>query len=386
MGCTDPQAVNYDINAVINDGSCQYPPTDFQLQLIAELPTVVKETSGLAYDQNRLFTINDAGNPSQLHQVDTLDGQVLRSWEIQGVSNIDWEDLTQDDQYIYIGDFGNNDGDRMDLRILRIDKMALNSGDTIEVDTIAFYYSDQTDFTPNQNNNDYDCEAFFAHGDSLYLFSKNWVNRKTRLYSLPSTPGQQVAQLRDSFDVGGYITGAAIDDTGVIVVLGYTELSTFLWVLFDYPGIHFFRGNKRPINLGTPLTNSQTEGIVFNRNGEGYVSAESLSFYGFTISQRLSRFTTRQWTEAVISSTQILDSFSIDVFPNPFSEYIYLESKEQSVRNAEVLLYDRNGRIVMQTSWKDTRVKLDTADLAGGTYWLVVKNKSADYRKVVIKK
>ena len=385
-GCTDPQATNYDDNALINDGSCQYPPTDYQLDLIGNLPAIIKESSGLAYDQNRLFTINDAGNMPQLYQIDTLDGKVLRHWVIRDMTNIDWEDLTQDEQYIYIGDFGNNNGDRTDLRILRIEKIALNGADTIIADTITFSFSDQTDFTPNQNNNDYDCEAFFALGDSLYLFSKNWVNQKTRLYSLPGSPGQHIAQLQDSLAVGGYITGADIDEEGVVTLIGYTELSTFLWLLFDYPGNHFFSGNKRPINLGTPLTNSQTEGIVFSSNGEGYISAEELSVFNFTISPRFFRFTTLQWTDPVISSTLDNDSLSIDVFPNPFSENIHIESTDQRMKNAEIFLYDHFGRIVKNTTWKDMLIEIDTADLAGGTYWLVINSEWGSFRKVIIKK
>ena len=34
--------------------------------------------------------------------------------------NVDWEDITQDETHIYIADFGNNNGNRTDLKIYKI--------------------------------------------------------------------------------------------------------------------------------------------------------------------------------------------------------------------------------------------------------------------------
>ena len=60
------------------------------------------------------------------------------------VENSDWEEISQDDGYIYLGDFGNNTGDRTDLHILRVEKSSLKSGKP-SIDTIWYTYSDQYD-------------------------------------------------------------------------------------------------------------------------------------------------------------------------------------------------------------------------------------------------
>ncbi len=383
-GCTDPQAINYDDAAQENDGSCMYANTNYQLQHIANLPPALQETSGLAYDKKKLLTINDAGNTAELFHFDTLDGSVIQSWHIREKLNTDWEDLAQDEQFLYIGDFGNNNGNRQDLRILRIDKTQLIE-DTLNVDTIHFHFSDQTDFTPNSNNNNFDCEAFFALGDSLYLFSKNWVDRKTRQYVLPAIPGEQTAELRDSFDVNGLITGAAIDDDGVVALLGYTEISTFLWLLFDYQNTRFFSGNKRPINLGTPLSNSQTEGIIFNREGEGFISAEALSVLGLNLPQRFFRFTTRQWTDLQVNSVDIVKQLQLTVYPNPFLEKINLEIQGQEEITATVLLYDSLGNLVKNINWNGAKTEITTTDLNSGIYWLLIKNEKGLFRQKLVK-
>jgi sugar lactone lactonase YvrE len=43
-------------------------------------------------------------------------------------TNIDWEDITKDkDGNLYVGDFGNNDNERKDLCIYKIDKKSLTT-------------------------------------------------------------------------------------------------------------------------------------------------------------------------------------------------------------------------------------------------------------------
>ena len=67
---------------------------------------------------------------------------------------------------------------------------------------------------------------------------------------LPSTPGEHVAELRDSLNVQGQVTAADISDDGKALLLGYNTSTSeaFLWLLFDFKGSRFFTGNKRPIS------------------------------------------------------------------------------------------------------------------------------------------
>ena len=77
-----------------------------------ELPAEVIETSGLLFLNGKLITHNDSGDDSNLYEIDTITGNITRTVSVSNATNIDWEDIAQDDTYIYIGDFGNNNGTR----------------------------------------------------------------------------------------------------------------------------------------------------------------------------------------------------------------------------------------------------------------------------------
>ena len=79
------------------------------------LSDTLNETSGLALVQGRLITHNDKGGEPKLYELDTLNGQLLRTVIVENATNVDWEDLCTDADHLYIGDMGNNDGDRTDL-------------------------------------------------------------------------------------------------------------------------------------------------------------------------------------------------------------------------------------------------------------------------------
>ncbi|MGC9330765.1 MAG: hypothetical protein ACP5DZ_02680, partial [Bacteroidales bacterium] len=86
----------------------------------------------------------------------------------------------------------------------------------------TFHYPNQQQFEWDNYSTNFDCEAIIAKGDSLYLFSKNWGNLKTYLYALPKVPGEYPATLKDSFNVQGLVTGAAIDTVeNQITLIGY---------------------------------------------------------------------------------------------------------------------------------------------------------------------
>jgi hypothetical protein len=79
------------------------------------------ETSGLAPAREHpglYWTINDSGNSAELHLMDER-GQYRASVPVQGVRNIDWEDLAGFEldgrNYLLIADIGDNGGVRNDL-------------------------------------------------------------------------------------------------------------------------------------------------------------------------------------------------------------------------------------------------------------------------------
>ena len=85
-----------------------------------ELPEKVKETSGLLFLDGKIITHNDSGNDANLYEIDSLSGTILRTISIANATNIDWEDLTENDTHLFVADIGNNNGNRQDLKIYTI--------------------------------------------------------------------------------------------------------------------------------------------------------------------------------------------------------------------------------------------------------------------------
>lgn len=262
--------------------AANYPVED-SLIIRTALPGNIDESSGIIYMGNHLWTHNDSGDAPRLYEVSPTKKQLLRTVWIDGADNEDWEDMTSDNRYVYIGDFGNNNGSRRDLVIYKISKDSLLKKGNFVVDSapIHFYYPGQDNYRPGAYHHNYDCEAMISVGDSLYLFSKNYLDRKCRLYALPKNPGQYAARPVDEFDSDGTITAAGYDpETGVVALLGYNmvdmiitrSFQPFVWLLSQYPERDFFRGKKVRVNIPKAL---QMEGICYYRDGKFLLSCES---------------------------------------------------------------------------------------------------------------
>jgi hypothetical protein len=274
-GCNDPFSENYNSNATVNDGSCLYKVINIRPQYSKPLNDSIKETSGLISFDNLLWTHND-DHDTTVYGLDSL-GKIKKKINLKNIINHDWEEISQDSSYLYIGDFGNNyAGNRTDLRILKIEKGTLSEKKPI-IETISFAYSDQIDFSQKRTNTThFDCEAFIVTKDSIYLFTKKWKSSQTSIYALPNKPGKHIAQLKDSLNTKGLITGAVyLESKKLIALCGYsTKGKPFIYLLYDFKNHDFLSGNKRRINL--KLSFHQIEGITTKDGLHYYLTNEAL--------------------------------------------------------------------------------------------------------------
>jgi hypothetical protein len=276
LGCTDPLSKNYNPSATLNNGSCIYPSTRIRPDFSVQLSAILKETSSLLLWDSLLWTSNDDSDTT-LYGMDTR-GVIQKEIPLKKIVNNDWEEIAQDSLYFYIGDFGNNvSGNRKDLHILKIEKesLALNAP---KIDTLSFSYSNQTDFRKlKSNTTNFDCEAFVVVDDSIYLFTKQWEQKRTAVYALSKTPGSHVAQLKESYNIKGLITGATfVPHKQIIALSGYSKtLSPFIYLLYDYNKTNFFSGNKRKIKIALPF--HQMEGITTQDGLNYYLTNENFT-------------------------------------------------------------------------------------------------------------
>ncbi|MGM8361108.1 hypothetical protein ACSV4D_04230 [Flavobacterium sp. ARAG 55.4] len=231
------------------------------------LPKQLKEISGIVYTNSfqLSWVLEDSGNANEIYAVDHK-GKLQRKLTITDAQNIDWEDITKDqEENLYIGDFGNNANDRKDLGIYKIAKDSLNNSAALPSYKTTFAYPEQTKFPPKKTALFYDVESFFEYKNNFYLFTKNRskdFDGTTLLYKVPNKAGFYHAQLLGKFKADGdyqnaAITSAAISPDGTkVVLLSHSQI----WIFENFQSDNFFEGNVKAIPLGHF---SQKEAICF---------------------------------------------------------------------------------------------------------------------------
>ncbi len=251
----------------------EYPS---ELKLFSKLSKKVNESSGVILYQDCIWTFNDSGGEPELYKTDKKTGKVIKTVRIINGTNHDWEDITQDDEYIYVGDFGNNRGNRKNLAIYKILKKDIGKGEKVDVNAeiISFSYNDQQSFEMKRQKNNFDCEAITGYGDSLIIFSKDWADRKSRMYKLPKVPGDYKIDPVDVFNVNGLITGADYNSsTGDLILVGYKDYVPFVFLFNGFYGNDFAAAKIFRINFPA-MKDAQTEGVVWSDDDNIVITCE----------------------------------------------------------------------------------------------------------------
>lgn len=336
--------------------------------LIGQLPVDIQESSGLEFLGGQLWTHEDGGGGSMLHQLDTLNGNVLRSVFVEQATNVDWEDICADDDYVYVGDFGNNAGARTDLKIYRIgrDSLLLSSRDTVLAEVIEFSYPDQSDFTPTQFSTRFDCEAMVVDNGVLHLFTKRWNDEWTKEYELSVNPGLQVAVPKDSIFLGAFVTGADFEPGG------YLYLSTYSTAVTSNPSLVRMQiGNSSMLSSSwesypVGVANAQLESVCLSGADRGFISSED----NFFASQRL-------WDFQYEVLTSVGDNPGISLI-SPVLELGILTVRSPREGQFSYRIYDMQGRLVEGQSNQNLNEAIQLkAPLEGSIYLICVETQNS---------
>ena len=176
----------------------------------------IDETSGLEIVDGQFITHNDSGGDPKLYYLDKK-GKIVFERTLDGVKNNDWEDITKDDQFIYVANMGNNFDTRKNLSIV---KTPIDSSSS-EAELIEFNYPEQVKFTTAYNQSQYDAEALITIDDYLIILTKNKLKKITEIYALPKIAGKYEAKKIGSLNTQSIITGGDYDpDTKLLALTG----------------------------------------------------------------------------------------------------------------------------------------------------------------------
>lgn len=332
------------------------------VNIITGLSAGISESSGLLHLDGRWITHNDSGGEAALYEIDTLTGGISRTVVVENASNVDWEDICADNDFIYIGDFGNNAGSRTDLKIYRIPVEAyLNEGsEAVQSEIIEFSYEDQIDFTPSTFSTNFDAEAMVVMDDSLYIFTKNWGDMQSDIYVLPKEPGTYAAQRRGTIEANGLITGGSYDEgTQKLALCGHNFLlMPFVLEIDGNPEGLVIESMMNRLEPALPAGISRQIEAIFHLDGGFRLTSEA----SFTGNAALMGFNPLPLSAE--NSTVVKENL---LYPNPASERVNIPLKN----GESAQIYDQHAKLVL-TSVEPT---VSTAGLANGMYTIHIRNK-----------
>ncbi len=319
--------------------------SQYQTDSITSLKNPLSKSSGLIYLNGSFITHSDDGNAAALYEIDTVTGLPNRTVYISNATNVDWEDIAADFNHIYIGDFGNNQGTRQDLKIYKIAQSDYFAGDTVQAEIINFSYANQATFTPMPFATNFDAEALTTFNDSLYIFTKQWgAPGGCRIYGLPKTPGTYSLPVHDSLAFpGGIVTAADMIHDALVdaLVLMINDTQPRMHARYNIVNSKFSTGTNAEISL------------IF----QGSLQVGGLA----TLGRNLYYFTseTLQGQPGMMSALRKNPLFNlpefelqaVDIYPNPTKGKFTIEFNEQC--SGTLSIFDLTGQLITNIAFSE---------------------------------
>lgn len=273
----------------------------------------LNEVSGMAKSRsypNTYWVVNDSGAEARLFAINR-DGNTIiptfskfstygetpeegkTQWDgfrVLYTENVDWEDMTVDDNYLYVADTGNNLNSRRNLVIYvlsEIDPTA--STQSAAIRTLPVRYPEQRSFPGLIGKRHYDSEALFSDNGLLYLVTKhrNLIGRTeagANLYRLDTdyTDDMNDLVLVDSHAVMTSATGADLSPDGQrLAVISYYDL----WI-FDRPaaGDQWLSSTSRRYPLNTRVLR-QVETVIWDDDNTLMLSNEQRQLFRVNLAE-----------------------------------------------------------------------------------------------------
>lgn len=241
----------------------------------------IREMSGIVKSRRRdnvYWAHNDSGDSARIFAITAEGTSILptyskftfygdakekgkeqwQGFEVLNASNVDWEDIAVDANYLYVADVGNNSNARRDLVIYMLSEIdPTASTRTAVIKKLPVVYPEQTGFPAEPRH--FDSESLFTADGKLYLITKH---RRGNGLVGDFEPGANLYRLDTAFDDRDNVltlidsqpdltaaTGADLSPDGqTLAVLSYNAL----WLFTRPPtGDHWFSegvGRRYPLD------------------------------------------------------------------------------------------------------------------------------------------
>jgi hypothetical protein len=218
----------------------------------------VRESSGVVASRRHAgvyWTHNDKGNPPALYAIGR-DGRLLAEFPVEA-PNEDWEDIATDDRgNLYVGDIGNNQGQRRQLTVYQIPEPDPAAGAGAAPLRPARSWRLGFPAAP------FNCESLFVFGRHGYVVSKLPAGGAASAYRFPLDAGPDVVLEKvATLPVFAPVTGADLSPDGRRLAV------------LSRSGLHLFPVDREPARAATtkpavvPVPRGKLEGVCFTPDG-----------------------------------------------------------------------------------------------------------------------
>ena len=362
----------------------------------------ITEASGIAASRknNGVFWVhNDSGGLSRIFAFDSL-GQHLGNYYIAGIQNRDWEDIAigpgpiEGEQYIYIGDIGDNSAKYDSKYIYRILEPKVFV-DQIPVDTLIYEVERLVFQYPDGNRN---AETLMIDPTSknIYVVSKETDTKVYQLswpYTFYAAPTMNINTLDviASLEFGSSAVGGDISPSGSEILIKSSRV------------IYYWQRENGETIEETLMNEIQTVPYFQEPQGEAVAWASDSTGY-YTISEGEYPhlyFYPRLIPTDVINEMGIIDDFRLrQNYPNPFNPTttISFAMNDENFEDLELVIYNIKGQRIKQLEIRNVKLGMNEVvwngvdefgkSISSGVYFykLVGDGKTIDTKKCLLLK
>jgi hypothetical protein len=218
---------------------------------------------------------NDSGDSPRFFAFDGA-GATIGEFVLQGISAVDWEDMTVGPcpagSCVFLGDIGDNNQQRANIAILRVTEPNVSVGSNVGTINVAYDRFEYT-YAPGPQN----AEALLAHPltGNLYIVTKNTAGTSLVFrIDAPTSPGasqtlQTLVDLPLPTPGGRLVTGGAIHPCADRLLLRtYDALLEYTATSAEFETA--FSATPRSVPAATEV---QGEAVTYLADGRGYVTS-----------------------------------------------------------------------------------------------------------------